>query len=197
MSNQDDLNPSYRSRPAAQRMPESPVLEPHVATSPFECFRVVIPGAMDLVAAQVGNKMPMEIVMCDVSRACFYAKAVRFVYVTVVHKDREPGHECRCGKLNVPMYGTRDAAMNWRTHRKHHLIQLECVQGEASPCIFYNLGGNMRTFIHGDDYVPSGREDALEWFVSNLKEKYECKVQLQAPDAKDESQVTIPDWILT
>ena len=37
----------------------------------------------------------------DVSRAYFYAKAVRPVYVKLPDEDREEGDEARCGKLQL------------------------------------------------------------------------------------------------
>ena len=49
----------------------------------------------------------------DVSRAHFYAKCRRDVFVQIADEDWQPGDEHRCGKLNLSMYGTRDAAQNW------------------------------------------------------------------------------------
>ena len=49
----------------------------------------------------------------DVSRAYFYAKAVRPVYVKLPSEDVVPGDENKCAKLLMSMYGTRDAALNW------------------------------------------------------------------------------------
>ena len=47
----------------------------------------------------------------DVSRAYFYARAVRPVYVKIPPEDTEEGDEARCGKLLMSMYGTRKAAL--------------------------------------------------------------------------------------
>ena len=49
----------------------------------------------------------------DVSRAYFYAKAIRNVYVEIAEEDHEPGDENMVGELQYSMYGTRDAAQNW------------------------------------------------------------------------------------
>ena len=62
--------------------------------------------------------------MCDVSRAYFYAPAIRPVYVKIIGEDFELGDENRCGRLNVSMYGARGAAMNWHEHYKEHLDSL-------------------------------------------------------------------------
>ena len=55
---------------------------------------------------------PDELFTCDVSRECSYAPAVRPVYVKIGDGDSEEGDEQRCGRLNVSMYGARDAALN-------------------------------------------------------------------------------------
>ena len=73
----------------------------------------------------------------DVSRAYFYAKAVRPVYMKLPAKDLEPGDEHRCGKLLMSMYGTRDAALNWATEYGDTLRAAGYVQGKGNPCLFH------------------------------------------------------------
>ena len=46
----------------------------------------------------------------EVSRAFFYAWAIRPVYVKLPAEDQEAGDEDRCGRRLMSMYGTRDAA---------------------------------------------------------------------------------------
>ena len=53
------------------------------------------------------------IMINDIRRAYFYAKAKRAVYVELPAEDCEPGDENMCGELLYSMYGTRDAASNW------------------------------------------------------------------------------------
>ncbi len=49
----------------------------------------------------------------DIKRAYFYAKAQRPVYIEIPPEDKQLGDEEKVGKLNVSLYGTRDAAQNW------------------------------------------------------------------------------------
>ena len=49
----------------------------------------------------------------DVKRAYFYAPARRPVYIEIPIEDYEDGDEMMVGKLNLSLYGTRDAAQNW------------------------------------------------------------------------------------
>ena len=53
-----------------------------------------------------------QMLYADVSMAYCYAKAVRAVNVQLPDEDREEGHQGRCGKLLMSMYGTRDGALN-------------------------------------------------------------------------------------
>ena len=76
----------------------------------------------------------------DVSRAYFYARAVRPVYVKIPPEDTEEGDEARCGKLLMSMYGTRDAALNWAAECRATLVVDAYRQGQASPCLFFHPG---------------------------------------------------------
>ena len=51
----------------------------------------------------------------DVSRAYFHAPARELKYVELPPEDCADGSEAwdLCGRLNVSLYGTRDAAQNW------------------------------------------------------------------------------------
>ena len=64
-----------------------------------------------------------EMMYADVSRAYFYAKAVRPVYVNLPDEDRPEKDEQMCGRLMMSMYGTRDAATNWPAEYTATVIQ--------------------------------------------------------------------------
>ncbi|MDP7559816.1 MAG: reverse transcriptase domain-containing protein, partial [Planctomycetota bacterium] len=124
----DTANPNYRSRLVAMEFKTDNKPEWYAATPPSECLKLIL------------HKMAMsrkaKIMYADVSRAYFYAKASRPVYVTIPEEDREPGDENCCGKLKVSMYGTRDAALNWATEYGDTLKAAGFKQGVSSPCIF-------------------------------------------------------------
>ena len=103
----DSQNPNYRSRLVAKEFKTGVMPELYAATPPSECLRLL------LSLAASGRGRGTGLMYADVSRAYFYAKAVRPVYVRLPDEDRLPGDENRCGKLKMSMYGTRDAALNW------------------------------------------------------------------------------------
>ena len=53
-----------------------------------------------------GKRQGTGLMYADLSRACFYAKAVRPVYVKLPGEDIELGDEGKCGRLKISMYGT-------------------------------------------------------------------------------------------
>ena len=72
-----------------------------------------------------------KLLYADVSRAYFYAKALRPVYVRIPQEDLKPDEEGICGKLLLSMYGTRDAAQNWHEESTKTLRQAGLERGVA------------------------------------------------------------------
>ena len=97
----------------------------------------------------------------DVSRAYFYARAIRPVYVQLTEEDRAEGDEGLCGRLNVSMYGTRDAALNWATEYGGTLIDAGYIQGKSCPCLFWHPQKQVTIMVHGDDFAAVGLEENL------------------------------------
>ena len=90
---------------------------------------------LSLVAS--GKAQGTGLMYADESRAHFYAKAVRPVYVKLADEDFDKGDEHRCGKLMMSMYGTRDAAFNWALEYGDTLRAAGYVQVKSNPCLFY------------------------------------------------------------
>ena len=114
----------------------------------------------------------------DVGRAFFHAKARRDVYVQIADDDEQAGDEHRCGKLNFSMYGTRDAVQIWANVCADMLVvSIGFAQGNASPCVCYHKGRQIRIFVHGGDYVSSAFPKQLEWLKGGMDKKYQIKTQ--------------------
>ena len=128
--NQGDVKQrNYRFRLAAKEINTYKRQDLFAATPPLETLKMIL----SMVATQ--NKR--EILMIDdMSRAFFHAKAKRDVYVDLPAEDTGLGDEGKCAKLEYSMYGTRDAAINWHDEYSSQLVDVGFVQGKASPCIF-------------------------------------------------------------
>ena len=123
----------------------------------------------------------------DVSRAYFYAKAERPVYVKLPAEDLEPGDEGRCGRLRMSMYGTRDAALNWSKEYAETLKAAGFIQGKNNPCLFRHQQQQVSIMVHGDDFIAVGPAENLKTTRAALEGKYKIKVEVLG-DKKEESQ---------
>ena len=113
----------------------------------------------------------------DVSRAYFYARASRPVYVKLPEEDLQEGDGHRCGRLKMSMYGTRDAALNWAAEYTSTLIADGYVQGRANPCFFWHPKTDVAIMVHGDDFVAVGSAESLVDTRATLETKYRLKVE--------------------
>lgn len=127
----------------------------------------------------------------DISRAFFQAKAKREVYVPLPKDDAKIGDQFMCGRLNYSMYGNRDAAQNWYQECSRQRIQIEFQQGKASPCTFYHPTRGIRIYVHGGDYVSTGKPEQLQWMKGRSEEKYAVKTQTLRPGKEDQRQSEI------
>ena len=144
------------------------------ATQPLEALKIILS-----MTSCCNNG---EVVMInDISRACFHAKAKREVCVQLPNEDTAPSKDPMCGKFNYSMYGTRDAAHNWHEEYSKRFIENGFEQGKATPCISYHRKRAIRTYVHGDDYVSIGLPDQLTWLKNKVEEKYQVKTQILDP----------------
>ena len=95
---------------------------------------------------------PFLISIADVSRAPFYADAVRDVYVRLPDEDPKAKQPGVCGKLRKTMYGSLDAAQRWGEHNAQVLKTGGFFRGVASPCHFSHKDLETYILVHGDDF---------------------------------------------
>ena len=81
----DEANPNYRSRLAAKEFRTDVRPEIYAPTPPGECLQLML--------SQLASRKCAKLMYADVSRAYFYAKAVRPVYVVLPDEDRSEGDE--------------------------------------------------------------------------------------------------------
>ena len=100
------------------------------ATPPLEAKKMLFSMAMSGFAHGRAKNYGtnQKLLFIYVRRAYFYAPARRPVYVTLPDEDASPGY---CARLNVSMYGTRDAASNWEEKYASHLIRCGFRQGKV------------------------------------------------------------------
>ena len=119
-----------------------------------------------------------SIMLNDVNRAYFNARVTREVYVKLPAEDLEPGEKDLVGKLNLCLYGTRDAAMHWQECVADQLTSCGFTRSKAYPSLYHHPEKNIYTIVHGDDYVSTGEKGDLQWLKKKLEATFEIKTDL-------------------
>ena len=96
-----------------------------------------------------------------------------------------------CGKLNVSLYGTRDAAKNWEEAYASLLISQGFKRGRASPCQFWHPRRGIRLMVHGDGFVVGGPTAHLAWLEKVMGENFECKCKVLGPAKNQFKEIVI------
>ena len=85
----DDVHPNIRSRLVGRELKLDNRLDLFAATPPLESLRMIC----SICASNQGRRDPYRILAVDVSRAYFYAKVIRPVYIEILREDLEEGDE--------------------------------------------------------------------------------------------------------
>ena len=157
----------------------------YASTPPIEALKVLIS------IAATSEYEDICLMHNDVSRAYFHAEAIRPVYVDFNDEDWSPGDENSCGKLNLSMYGTRDAATNWEAAYQKQMKAMQFEIGRASPCLFWIKERNIRTMVHGDDFFSVGRRRDVTWMKTKMEERFALKTTIVGNDEDMEKEVKV------
>ena len=188
--------PRYRSRLVCTEVRHKGVEPIFSATPPLETLRILLGVACQEDVFQVED--PMLITIADVSRAHFYADAVRDVYVRLPSEDPKTKQPGVCGKLRKTMYGSRDAAQRWGEHYAQVLEKGGYTRGVASPCHFFHKDLETYILVHGDDLFIVGRQEEREHVLRLLRSAYELgKVVTLGPGPSQSRTATILGRTLT
>ena len=82
-------------------------------------------------------------------------------------------------KLNVPIYGTKQAAHCFYKALVKKVKEKEYEQSKADPCLFYNwVDGRLGAFVSWvDDIMACGEHDDVKQLVKYLEDSFECKCE--------------------
>ena len=111
----DEKRPDYRSRLVGKEFRRGTDKTLYAATPPLEGLRAIISRAAtyDPDHNHHSNEQPQRkhLMVNDVKRAYFYAQAKRDLFIEVPDEDPDKDPSM-VGRLNLSLYGTRDAAQN-------------------------------------------------------------------------------------
>ena len=77
-------------------------------------------------------------------------------------------HGKMLGKLKFCLYSTWDAAKGWQETLSAHLETIGFSRGRGHPCVFDHPSRDIKTFVHGDDYVSAGSDESMDWLEAEL-----------------------------
>ena len=100
-------------------------------TLPLEALKAIISIAANLTET-------FSIMHIGVSRAYFHAKAQGPVLVRLPVKDRMGADAGKIGLMKKSMYGTRDAASNWKRDWQEHVRSWGFELGLSSKNLFHH-----------------------------------------------------------
>ena len=173
--------PNIRSRLVCTEVRRKGTEAVFSATPPLETLRAIVAKA----ASTDKGADPIKLSLVDVSRAHFYADAVRDVFIKLPAEDPKASESGVCGKLRKTMYGTLDAAERWGAHYAKVLVDAGFVQGRASPCLFHHPGLDIWMLVHGDDFFFAARREGREHTLKVLEGAYEVKHSTIGPQDGD------------
>ena len=187
----DNEQPNYRSRILAKEIRTDSRPDLFAATPLVEHIKYLI----SRVASSQHSPRPTYLMINDVKKAYFFADATRKIYIELPPEDYEAG---KCGLLQKSLYGTRDAALNWTIAYTSALVdRMGFVQGKSTPCAFVNRELQVRTVVHGDDFVSEGPPAGLKKFEDMLKAEFEIKTEILGPEKRHVQELKILNRIVT
>ena len=115
----------------------------------------------------------------DVARAFFEAPVTREVCVELPEEDLEPGEKAQdlVARLKMSLYGTRDAAANFQEEVRRFMEGNGFTQGRYNPCTYYNQARQLRSLVHGDDFVTVGSRMGTQWLRGQMCKRFEIKTK--------------------
>ena len=177
--------PNIRSRWVAKEYNTGPRPDLFSAASPLEGVKLVISEAAS--SSQKGTVL----LVIDVRRAYFHAKARRRAYIELPEGDGGGPGSRQCGLLRKSLYGTCDAAQNWDCELRLFLEEIGLRRRQASMCLYSEEARGISASVHGDDVtVKASREDG-ERLIRKFKERYEIKTQMIGEAADLDKQLQI------
>ena len=153
----DNGHGGYRSRLVGREIKRDKRQDLFSPTPPLEVLKLLIAYC----AKNQRTDKPKRIVVINVSRAYFYAKCKRALYIQIPDEDWEPGDEGRVGELQLSLKGTRDAAQKWAETYTKYLNRIGFIQGRGSMCNFRHIKRDIKLTVHGDDFLVVADEEQL------------------------------------
>ena len=193
----DRDRPNYRSRLVAKEFNDGTMHDGlFAATPPLEALRLLISEAATI---RKGVEDTRKVIMInDVARAFFEAPIRRTVCVELPAEatgQAEAGEDM-VGLLQMSLYGTRDAAANFQEEVRKTMSRLGFAQSRYSPSVYWHQSKDLKTLVHGDDFITSGSREHTKWFKEALESRFEIKTKVIGMGRGEEREERVLNRVL-
>jgi len=142
------------------------------ATPPLECLRIqlsILMSAPDLYGED--PKDDWVLVFLDISRAHPHSPMRRDVWTELPPEHPASQDKTKCGKLQMTLYGCRDAGQNFEWLVYEICIECGASRGETNPCVYKHVERKVSFYHHGDDFFILGRRQHTIWIKEQISRK--------------------------
>ena len=143
----DDVASLYRSRLVGKEFADKKVDGLFAGTPPLEASRFLVHEAATVEGEE--EEQEKVIMVNDVARAFFEAKAIRKLCVELPSERAESCGGYNVGLLRQSLYGTRDAAMNWQEEVAIEMKNWGFDRGQYNPCLYTHREEGAGVFARG------------------------------------------------
>ena len=190
----DDKKTQYRSRLVAREIKKMKKADQQLevkdlfsAMPPLEALKILV--SLLITEEEGVNNDDKHLALFDISRAHFYGKPTRELYV-ILPKELNPEgkHGGRaCAKLNQTMYGTQDASKIWQDTYKALLTEKGFQTGISNAAVFRGNKGE-KALVHGDDFLILASQKCIDEFEGILRERFKLKKEWQIGFGENEQK---------
>ena len=165
----DQKDPLYRSRFVGKEFNDGANPEMFAATPPLEALKILISDAATWHRNR--RKEDQVLMINDVARAFFEAPVKRNICIELPVEDRSEKdiRDDNVGVLWLSLYGTRDAASNFQQEVQKFMKSIGFKVGKYNPSTYYHETRDLKTLVHGDDFVTSGSRQEAKWLRQMLE----------------------------
>lgn len=170
----DNVNHEHRSWQVAKAIKSDKRLDMLAATPSLKDEKLISSVAIpEALGHKEGKRQSgLKIDFSDISAATFQADAINEVDVQLPAEDSAPDMG---GRLKTSTYGTQGAAQNWGQAYIKFMRSTRFETEQASPCLFWHLGQQVRHMMRGDDCTILGWKQELDWLAKETSTRSESK----------------------
>ena len=90
-------------------------------------------------------------------------------------RTQEEQEEDLVGVLDMSLYGTRDAAINFQKEVCKLMLSLGFEQSKFNASLYHHHRNKIQVLVHGDDFVASGGRSKIRKFQKQLATRFTIK----------------------